>query len=201
MILLDYITPIFYRTGVGAHYPNFYQLQIVRRNQTIKAVSDDTIFACDCSRLHQTRFQSCRVRGTIASCETNLRQLGRIGANRVKKSTRCKSQKSGAKIVSSETALSWRTQSNFSFRFFVYKKKNRVMWAGHNAVLLTSSCWANSVRQWVSELLVSLADVTTCESFWRNCKALTEKQKINEYYYQSLASTLYILKIPANIKM
>ena len=50
----------------------------------VKAVSDDTIFACDCSRLHQTRFQSCRVRGTIASCETNLRQSGGIGANRVK---------------------------------------------------------------------------------------------------------------------
>ena len=41
---------------------------------TVKAVSDDTIFACDCSRLHQTRFESCRMRGTIVSCETNLRR-------------------------------------------------------------------------------------------------------------------------------
>ena len=47
-------------------------------------------FACDCSRLHQTRFQSCRVRGTIASCETNLRQSGGMGANRGKKSRRVK---------------------------------------------------------------------------------------------------------------
>ena len=58
------------------------------KQQTLKALSDDTIFACDCSRLHQTRFESCRVRGTIVSCETNLRQSGGIGANRVKKSRR-----------------------------------------------------------------------------------------------------------------
>ena len=32
--------------------------------------------------------ESCRVRGTIVSCETNLRQSGGIGANRMKKSRR-----------------------------------------------------------------------------------------------------------------
>ena len=36
--------------------------------------------------LKKMRFQSCYVRGTIVSCETNLRQSGGIGANRVKKS-------------------------------------------------------------------------------------------------------------------
>ena len=36
----------------------------------------------------QTRFESCRVRGTIMWRETNLRQSGGIGANRVKKSRR-----------------------------------------------------------------------------------------------------------------
>ena len=56
----------------------------------LKALSYDAVFACDCSRLHQTRFQSCRVRGAIVSCETNLRQSGGIGANRVKKSRRAR---------------------------------------------------------------------------------------------------------------
>ena len=32
----------------------------------LKALSDDTIFACDCSRLHQTRF---RVRPTLGNRE------------------------------------------------------------------------------------------------------------------------------------
>ena len=46
-----------------------------------KALSDDMIFACDCSRLHQTRFESCLVRGTNVSCETNIRHSGGIRAN------------------------------------------------------------------------------------------------------------------------
>ena len=55
---------------------------------SLKALSDDTIFARDYSRFDQTRFQSCRVRATIVSCETHLRQSGGIGANPVKKSRR-----------------------------------------------------------------------------------------------------------------
>ena len=43
---------------------------MIQSSFTVKALSDDTIFACDCSRLHQPRFESCRVRGTIVSCET-----------------------------------------------------------------------------------------------------------------------------------
>ena len=55
---------------------------------TLKALSDDTIFAPDCSRFDKTRFQSCHVRATIVSCETHLRKSGGIGANRVKESCR-----------------------------------------------------------------------------------------------------------------
>ena len=56
------------------HYNNGTNCRPVSQcSQTIKALSDDTIFACDCSRLHLTGLQSRRVRGTIVSCETNLR--------------------------------------------------------------------------------------------------------------------------------
>ena len=47
--------------------------KVIDHKGIIKALSDDTIFACDWSRLHQTRFESCRVRGTIVLCETNLK--------------------------------------------------------------------------------------------------------------------------------
>ena len=71
---------------------------ILSLSESVKALSDDTIFACDCSRLHQTRFQSCRVRGTIVSCETNLRQSGGIGANRVKKSRRVRGSRDSSRF-------------------------------------------------------------------------------------------------------
>ena len=58
---------------------------IITMSTNVKVLSEDTIFAQDCFRFDQMQFQSCRVRATIVSCETNLRQSGGIGVNRMKK--------------------------------------------------------------------------------------------------------------------